>query len=140
MTPVLFVVLGFLVLAGRLATVRGDIAAATRDAARAASLAATYGQAVVDARATAEASLGDFDVSCRDLDVSLGDRRTFQPGGTVTTTVSCEVSLTDIAIPGVPGSRRVGATSVEVIDLYRGGDLAPREAFVTDASARSDGG
>ena len=121
MTPVLFLVLSFLVVVGRLATVRGDIAAASRDAARAASRAATYDQAVADARTTAEASLGGRDVTCRNLDVVLGDPATFHAGGTVAATITCEVSLADVAIPGLPGERRLSDESVEVIDLYRGG-------------------
>jgi len=121
MTPVLFLVLSFLVVAGRLATVRGDVAAATRDAARAASRAATYEQALTDARAAAEASLGGRDVTCQNLTVTLGDAATFQPGGSVEATVSCGVSLADVAIPGLPGTRTIGDTSREVIDLYRGG-------------------
>jgi len=126
MTPVLFLVLSFVVVAGRLATVRGDIAAASRDAARAASLAATYDQAVLDAQATAEASLGGRDVTCRELTVTLGDPTTFRVGGSVAATVSCEVSLADVAIPGLPGARQVSSSSVEIIDAYRGGhDPAP---------------
>ena len=121
MTPVLFLVLSFLVVAGRLATVRGDVAAATRDAARAASRAATYEQAITEARTTAEASLGGRDVTCQNLTVTLGDATTFRPGGSVTATVACDVSLADVAIPGLPGARTIFGTSTEVIDLYRGG-------------------
>lgn len=121
MTPVLFLVLSFLVVAGRLAMVKGDIAAATRDAARAASRAATYEQAEIDARTIAEASLGGRDVTCQNLTVTLGDRSMFRAGGTVAATLSCDVSLADVAIPGLPGQRRVTDNSVEVIDAYRGG-------------------
>lgn len=121
MTPVLFLILSFLVVAGRLATVRGDIAAASRDAARSASRAATYDQAAVDARTTAEASLGDRDVTCRNLTVTLGDPAAFRAGGTVAATITCDVSLADVAIPGLPGERQLSDTSVEVIDTYRGG-------------------
>lgn len=121
MTPVLLLVLSFLVVAGRLTTVRGDVASSTRDSARAASMASTYEQALVDARSTAEASLGGRDVTCRNLSVKLGDPTTFVPGGTVAVTVTCEVSLADVAIPGLPGTRRISDSSVEVIDRYRGG-------------------
>lgn len=122
MTPVLFLVLSFLVVAGRLTTVRGDVAAAARDAARAASRAATFEQAAQDATATAEASLGGRDVTCRDLAVELEDPSAFRAGGTVAVRVSCGVSLTDVAIPGLPGERTIEHRSVEVIDVYRGGE------------------
>ena len=121
MTPVLLLILGFLVVAGRLATVRGDIAAASRDAARAASRAGTYEQATTDARTTAEASLGGRDVTCGNLSVTLGDPSSFRAGGTVAVTVACDVSLADVAIPALPGHRVVTDRSAEVIDLYRGG-------------------
>jgi Flp pilus assembly protein TadG len=124
MTPVLFLVLGFLVVAGRLSTVQGDVAAASRDAARAASRAGTYDQALVDARTTAESSLGGRDVTCRNLTVTLQDSSSFRAGGTVAATVTCDVSLSDVAIPGLPGQRQVSDRSVEVIDAYRGGDEA----------------
>lgn len=120
MTPVLLLVLSFLVVAGRLTTVRGDVASSTRDSARAASMASTYEQGLVDARSTAKASLGGRDVTCRNLSVTLGDPVTFVPGGTVAVTVTCEVSLADVAIPGLPGTRRISDSSVEVIDRYRG--------------------
>lgn len=121
MTPVLFLILSFLVVSGRLATVRGDIAAASRDAARGASRAASYEQATLDARATAEASLGGRDVTCQNLTVTLGDPATFRAGGTVAATITCGVSLADVAIPGLPGERQLSRTSVEVIDTFRGG-------------------
>lgn len=124
MTPVLLVALAFLVVAGRLTTVQGDVAAASRDAARAASRAATYDQALADARATAEASLGGRDVTCQNLTVTLESISTFRAGGTVAATVTCDVSLSDVAIPGLPGQRQVADRSVEVIDTYRGGDEA----------------
>lgn len=122
MTPVLFLVLSFLVVAGRLTTVRGDVAAAARDAARAASRAATFEQATEEARSTAVASLGGRDVTCRDLTVELEDPATFRAGGTVAVRVACGVSLTDVAIPGLPGARTIEHRSVEVIDVYRGGE------------------
>ena len=121
MTPVLFLILSFLVVAGRLTTIRGDIAAATRDAARAASRAATYEQALTDARATAEASLGGRDVTCQNLTVTLGDATSFRAGGSVAATIACDVSLADVAIPGLPGTRTISDSSTEVIDTYRGG-------------------
>ena len=119
LTPLAVVVLAFLVIAGRLATITADVAAASRDAARAASLAQTHAQAVTAATTTAEASLADQDVTCGTLTVTVGDASTFVAGGEVTVAVSCDVALGDVAIPGIPGSRTVGATSVEVIDRFR---------------------
>jgi Flp pilus assembly protein TadG len=119
LTPLALVILAFLVTAGRLSTVTADVAAASRDAARAASMSQTYDQAAVAAERTAAASLAQQDVTCSDLAVTLGDPSTFVAGGTVAVTVTCAVSLADVALPGAPGARPVTHTSVEVIDRFR---------------------
>ncbi|MGH9117151.1 MAG: TadE/TadG family type IV pilus assembly protein [Acidimicrobiales bacterium] len=120
LTPLALAVLFFLVIAGRVGTVTGEVAAASRDAARAASLAQTPAEAADAARTAAAASLGDRNVTCDRLTVVLGDPVTFVAGGEVAATVSCDVSLVDVALPGIPGTRTVTATSVEVIDQHRG--------------------
>ena len=120
LTPLALVVLGFLVLVGRLSTTSADVTAASRDAARSASLAQTYDAAVAAADATANASLAAQDVTCRDLQVVGGDPAAFVAGGEITITVSCDVNLGDVALPGIPGTRTVTSTSTEVIDRFRG--------------------
>ena len=120
LTPLALVVLSFLVVAGRLATVSADVAAASRDAARAASLAQTHADAVTAANETAAASLAAQDVTCSNLAVTTGDPALFVAGGEVTVSISCEVKLADVALPGIPGTRTVGASSTEVIDRFRG--------------------
>ena len=120
LTPLALVVLAFLVIAGRLTTATADVTAAARDAARAASLTQTYDSALAAATRTAEASLADQDVTCRDLAVTGGDPALFVAGGEITITVTCAVSLADVALPGIPGTRTIGATSTEIIDRFRG--------------------
>ena len=121
LTPLALAVLGFLVLAGRLSTVRADVAAASRDAARAASLERAYSEAATAARDTASASLAGRHVTCTDLGVTVSDPAGFVAGGEVAVTVSCAVSLADVALPGIPGTRRVQAQAAEVLDRWRGG-------------------
>ncbi len=41
------------------------------------------------------------------------------PGGYVTVTVACHVELSDIALPGMPGSTTVEASATAPIDPYR---------------------
>lgn len=117
--PFLLAVLAFLVIAGRLSTTRADIAAASRDAARAASLAQTFPDAVNAATTTARSTLADHNVTCGSLQVDVRDPTTFVAGGQVAVTIACAVSLRDVALPGVPGARTVSATSVEILDRYR---------------------
>lgn len=120
LTPLVLAVLFFVVIAGRLGTVSGEVAAASRDAARAASLAQTHPEAAHAARAVAAASLADRNVTCGRLTVVLGDPATFVAGGEVAVTVTCDVSLSDVVLPGVPVTRPVSATAVEVLDVHRG--------------------
>lgn len=120
LTPLALVVLSFLVIAGRLSTTSADVTAASRDAARSASVAQAYDQAVTAATQTATASLAAQEVTCRNLQVTGGDPALFVAGGEVTITVSCDVHLADVALPGIPGTRTVASTSTEVIDRFRG--------------------
>jgi Flp pilus assembly protein TadG len=119
LTPLALVVLAFLVIAGRLSTTTADVTAASRDAARAASLAQNYDLAIAAAENTAASTLAQQDVTCRNLTVSGGDPGTFVAGGEVTITVSCDVNLADVALPGIPGTRTVASTSTEVVDRFR---------------------
>ena len=43
------------------------------------------------------------------------------PGGSVTATIRCDASMSDVALLGVPGTRTFSASSTEIIDRFRGG-------------------
>ena len=47
------------------------------------------------------------------------DTDEFRAGGTVTVTVHCPTTMSDVALIGLPGERTFTATAVEVIDTYR---------------------
>ena len=118
LTPMVIVLLLFVVFVGRIVTTQQDLDAAARDAARAASLRATPDAAARDATTALAASLASHDLSCPAPDVDVDTSR-FQPGGAVSVTVTCDVSFADLAHLGVPGSRRITARSTAVIDTYR---------------------
>lgn len=118
LVPVLVVMLLFVVFVGRVGTVTQDVYAASRDAARAASLRDGPDAATADARSSAEATLLERGVACAGLDVQVDTSR-FEPGGAVRVDVACTVSLADVSRLGVPGSKTVAAHSVSVIDRYR---------------------
>ncbi|WP_322755230.1 TadE/TadG family type IV pilus assembly protein, partial [Frankia sp. Cas3] len=65
--PVLLLMLLFLVLCYRVSDAKLRIADVAHQAARAASIAGTPGQAVTDARATAQTALADAGVTCEHL-------------------------------------------------------------------------
>lgn len=43
----------------------------------------------------------------------------FHPGGYVTVSVTCQVSLSDLSAPGIPGSTIIRASTTAPIDPYR---------------------
>ena len=119
LTPVLLVLLLFVVSLGRVADARAQVNAAARDAARAGTIARGSESARSDAIAAATGRLGQGRVTCRSLDVKV-DTATFRPGGAVTATVTCTVDLADLTSLKVPGSRTVVASATEPVDFYRG--------------------
>ena len=48
------------------------------------------------------------------------DTSEFEPGGSVAVSVTCQVSLADLDLLGLPGSTTRTATARAPIDLYRG--------------------
>ena len=118
LTPLLILLMLFVVELGRFGVARGDVDGAARDAARAASLRNTAADATTSARDAAEASLAGRDVTCRPLNVAV-ETGGFAPGGFVAVTVSCSVDLADVTLLGVPGSKQFTSRFVAAIDSYR---------------------
>jgi Flp pilus assembly protein TadG len=116
--PLLLLVLVGVVFVGRLATAEGQVEGAARDAARAASARRTVANAAAAARVEAEAALRAGGVTCQRLDVRT-DTSQFEAGGSVAVSVTCQVSLADLDLLGLPGSTTRTATARAPIDLYR---------------------
>ena len=117
-TPLLVVLLLFVVQLGRFAVARTDLDGASRDAARAASLARTLPGAQSAAREAAEAALATRDVTCHNLDVALDAE--FSPGGWVAAEVVCTVDLSQLSLLGVPGSKVMSSRFVSPLERHRG--------------------
>jgi Flp pilus assembly protein TadG len=117
-TPLLILLLLFVVALGRLASARLDVNGAAAQAARAASIARDPESAVTAAQQTATTALADDHVTCGALNVATntGD---FSAGGTVAVTITCNVNLADLAGLRVPATTAISAQSVSVIDTYR---------------------
>lgn len=118
-TPVLLLMLVFVVFLGRLGQARNDVDRAARDAARAASIARLPEDAEAAGRDAARATLESGGASCRQMAVSV-DAAGFVPGGTVSATVTCTVDLADVAGLGLPGATTLTASFREPVDTYRG--------------------
>ena len=118
-TPLLMVLLLFVVGLGRLGVARGDVDGAARDAARSASLARVAADAQPRAVEAARASLDARGITCTEFDVVV-DASAFVPGGSVAATVSCTVDLSDLTLVWTPGVKRLSSRFVAPIDGYRG--------------------
>jgi Flp pilus assembly protein TadG len=129
-TPILFLLICMVIAAGRIATAQGSVDAAARDAARQASIARTPGDALAAAQASASAALAGDGLTCQPsitpdnpgaLDGAFGT-----PVGdpaSVTFTVTCTVGLSDLLVPGMPGSIKLHGSFTSPLDPYRGRSL-----------------
>ena len=118
LTPLLILLLLFVVALGRLSGARLDVDGAAAQAARAASIARDPSTATAIAQQTATAALGSDHVTCAQLTVET-DTAQFAPGGSVAVTVTCHVALSDLTGLRLPASESVTSTASSVIDTYR---------------------
>ena len=122
LAPAVFAILALVIAAGRTSIADGAVAAAARDAARQASLARTPGAAQAAALASASAALRQDGLGCSPhVTVSTGgfSVQVGQPA-TVSAAVTCTVSLSDLLVPGMPGSRTLRASFASPLDPFRG--------------------
>lgn len=117
-TPVLVLVALIMVVFGRVAEARQQVVEAARAGAEAASVLPTATSAVNGSDVEAAVGIAGGGRTCAEHRVET-DVRHFFPGGSVTVTVVCEVPLSDVAVPGMPGSTTVRASSTAPIDPYR---------------------
>lgn len=119
-TPLLLLFLLMVVGFGRLADARLEVNDAASQAARAASIARDPGTASAEARRTAMASLAGHHLTCQPVAVTV-DTSAFRPGGQVTASITCTVSLADLAPLPLPGQETLQGSATSPIDVYRGG-------------------
>lgn len=122
LAPAVFAILALVIAAGRTSIADGAVAAAARDAARQASLARTPGAAQAAALASASAALRQDGLDCSPH-VTVSTAGFSVPVGqpaTVSAAVTCTVSLSDLLVPGMPGSRTLRASFASPLDPFRG--------------------
>ena len=117
LTPLLILLLLFVVALGRLAGARLEVDGAAAQAARAASIARDPATATAMATQTATAALGSDHVTCTHLTVAT-DTAAFAPGGQVTVTVTCTVDLADLTLR-LPPAESISSSATSVVDTYR---------------------
>ena len=120
--PAFMLFVALIVLAGRVAITTQAVDSAATASARTASIARTAGDANATARTAAASSLTDQNLRCVSTTVTLDTTGFSAPLGTpatVTATVRCVVKLTDLALPGVSGTKTVTATATSPVDTFR---------------------
>ena len=126
LTPALLLLLGFVVLVGRVAIAGQAVTSIAGQAARAASLARDAATAAAVAGQAARSAVTGQGLPCAGGGQVGVDTRGFAaaaqgaPAQTVTVTLSCQVQLADLAFPGLPGSRTLVDSAVSPIDPNRG--------------------
>ncbi|MCX5209478.1 pilus assembly protein [Kitasatospora sp. NBC_00240] len=123
LVPALLTFILLAIAAGRIQTAASTVEAAARAAARTASITREPGAVDTAARAAADDVLRQDGVSCQRLDIDLQRRALETPAGNVATmvvVVACEISLRDVLVPGMPGTKSLRGEFTSVVDRYRG--------------------
>jgi hypothetical protein len=126
--PIILVLIGLVVAAGRVTTARGAVDAAAAEAARQASIAPTAGAAELAALSSATAALQADGLACQPI-VTLPNLNTAfgtplgQPAE-VEAKVTCVLRLSSLLVPGVPGTVTLVGRFFSPLDPYRSRDLA----------------
>jgi len=122
LAPVILALIGLVIAAGRTSVAQGSVDAAARDAARQASISVSPAAARQAALSTANSALRADGLHCKPvvrLSLEPGFSTPLGQPAQVSATVSCTVPLSDLLVPGVPGSRRLTARFTSPLDPYR---------------------
>ncbi len=123
LVPVFVMLLAVMVGGGRIWLARSAVTEAAGAAARAATLQRSAAEADAAATRVVAANLAEASVVCQSRAVAV-DTSGFAkaPGlsAVVTVRVSCVVTLSDLLLPGLPGSVDASAVGTSPLDTYRG--------------------
>ncbi|MEN8649730.1 TadE/TadG family type IV pilus assembly protein [Streptomyces sp. 21So2-11] len=120
-TPPLILFLLLALAAGRIVMAGHVVDAATEDAARQASISRVPGDARESALSAARTTLTGQGLHCASTSIALdtaGLGAEVGEAGTVTATVTCQVNLADLALPGVPGTHTMTSTFTSAVNRY----------------------
>lgn len=115
--------IALLVIGGRVAIAASSMSDVASDSARDASIARTAGQAQQLAHASAVSTLNKQGLHCVggptvQVDIS-GFSAPAGTSGVVRVDVTCVVSLSDVGMPGLPGSRTLHNHATSPVDPFR---------------------
>ena len=121
--PAFLLFIALIIGAGRIAIARQSVGAAAAEGARSASIARTQSTADQDATTAVAATLANQGLQCATTHVDVDTSEFAKPVGTTATVkviVTCVVDLSDVAIPGLPGTLPITETMTSPLDTYRG--------------------
>lgn len=122
LAPVLLLFVLFAIAGGRIGLAQISVESAANAAARDVSLSRTEASAQSNATSSATTAVSAAGLNCSPLEVAIDSSGLNAPIGdigTVRATVSCTVSLSDLALPGLPGSRVITSSATSPVDPYR---------------------
>ena len=122
LTPALILLLGLVALAGRVEVAASAVEHAAATGARAASLARTVDAAQAAATEAVGRELDVQGLRCANAVVTVDAAGLAAPLGepaSVTVTTSCTVTMSDLAVPGLPGSRTLTGQATSAVDRFR---------------------
>lgn len=114
LAPVVFLILALIFVYGRSADVDGNLQAGTRDAARVATEAPDADTAKNAARAAIEQAMGSL---CSTLTVDFPNA--YGPGDIFVVSSRCVYKISDLGLPGAPGSLTATSSFASIVDPNR---------------------
>jgi len=121
--PTFMLFVALIITAGRVQMARQSVDAAAVEAARAASISRTAGEAQSRASASGNQALTNQGLRCATTSVSIDTSGYSVPVGTpasVSATIVCILDVSDVAIPGLPGAITITRSASSPLDTYRG--------------------
>ena len=120
LTPALILVLGAMIVVGRVQLAAGAVEHAAAVAAREASRARTTSVATAAAQSAVDRELAATDCSASSVTVdATGISAPIGQSATVSVTVRCVIDLSDLAIPVLPGTRTLTGSAISSVDTWR---------------------
>ena len=119
--PAFLLFLALIAAVGRTAGAQADIHAAAVEGARITSLASTAAAGDKAAQKAIKAHLTKDKVTCQPLTISINSQALDKPvgqAGTVSATITCVITLSDLAVPGLPGTITLTDSYAVPIDPY----------------------
>jgi Flp pilus assembly protein TadG len=118
LTPVVFLIALCVVVFGRVSEARQLVTESARAGAEAAAVMPNAQSAQSAAVDSAVVGTNGSAHTCAQTQI-VTDVSHYYPGGYVRVTVTCAVALSDLSVPGVPGSTTISESSTAPVDPYR---------------------